>query len=233
MAAMVSNPFSTRFTRPGCIGPLDGSGQCVDIDRLLERLQDVGGTAAIVGPHGSGKSTLLVHLAEAIERRGGQSPRIRLHSWRDATAAWTAIRQSSAGGTVCIDSWECIGLATRLSGCGLLVTSHRGAGMPELIRCGTSVSLLSTIVRSLPDRACWHGILICEADIEAAFANHSGNLRESLYELYDRFEARGRRIRGGGGGGPDGPDGSDDCRDGIHEFANGFSYVGAPERNLG
>ena len=241
MAAMVSNPFSTRFTRPGCIGPLDGSGQCVDIDRLLERLQDLGGTAAIVGPHGSGKSTLLVHLAEAIERRGGQSPRIRLHSWRDATAAWTAIRQSAAGGTVCIDSWECIGVATRsllrvaarLSGCGLLVTSHRDAGMPELIRCGTSASLLSAIVRSLPDRACWHGILICEADIEAAFTNHSGNLRESLYELYDRFEARGRRIRGAGGGGPDGPDGSDDGRDGIHEFANGFSYVGAPERNLG
>jgi energy-coupling factor transporter ATP-binding protein EcfA2 len=241
MDAPVSNPFSTRFTRPGRIGPRDDAGQCVDVDRLLERLQDLGGTAAIVGPHGSGKSTLLVHLAEAIERRGGQSPRIRLHSWRDASAAWTAIRQSAAGGTVCIDSWECIGqptrillrVAARLSGCGLVVTAHRGAGMPELIRCGTSARLLHAIVRSLPDHTGWHGTLIREADIEAAFVKHGGNLRESLYELYDRFESVGRRIRGCRGAGPDGLDGSDDGHHGIHEFVDGFSYVGAPERNLG
>jgi energy-coupling factor transporter ATP-binding protein EcfA2 len=241
MSAIVSNPFSTRFTRPGRIEPLDGTGRRVDIDALLERFHGLGSTAAIVGPHGSGKSTLLTHLAEAIERRGGQSLRIRLHSWRDAFAAWTVIRRSAAGDTVCIDSWECVGpttrillrLAARLSRCGLLVTSHRGAGMPELMRCGTSASLLSAIVRSLPDHACWYKTLIDEADIEAAFANHSGNLRESLYELYDRFESRRRRIRGCGGAGPDGGDGSDGVRQRIHEYTGGFSYVGAPERNLG
>jgi len=241
MSAMVSNPFSTRFTRPGRIEPFDGAGRRVDIDGLVERFRGLGSTAAIVGPHGSGKSTLLTHLAEAIERRDGQSSRIRLHSWRDALAAWRVIRHSAACGTVCIDSWECIGpatrillrLAARLSGCGLLVTSHRGTGMPELMRCGTSADLLSAIVRSLPDHACWYGTLICEADIEAAFTKHSGNLRESLYELYDRFESRGRRIRGYGGAGPDGGDGSEGGRPGIHEFIGGFSYVGAPERNLG
>jgi energy-coupling factor transporter ATP-binding protein EcfA2 len=241
MSAMVSNPFSTRFTRPGRIDPLDDAGRRVDIDGLLERFRGLGSTAAIVGPHGSGKSTLLTHLAEAIERRGGRSSRVRLHSWRDALAAWKVIRQSAAGDAVCIDSWECIGpatrillrLAARLSGCGLLVTSHQGTGMPELMRCGTSTSLLSAIVRSLPDHACWYETLICEADIEAAFANHRGNLRESLYELYDRFESRGRRIPGCVGADPDGGDGSDGVRHGIHEFTSGFSYVGAPERNLG
>ena len=238
---MVSNPFSTRFTRPGRIEPLDDAGRPVDVDGLLERLRDLGGTAAIVGPHGSGKSTLLAHLAEAIERRGGQSPRIRLRSWRDGLAAWRAIFQSVAGATVCIDSWECIGpatrillrLAARLSGCGLLVTSHRGVGMPELARCGTSASLLRAIVRSLPHCPDWHGTLICEADIEAAFANHGGNLRESLYTLYDRFEAGQRRIRAVVGPGSDGHDGSDGGRYKIHGFADGFSYAGAPERNLG
>ena len=238
---MVSNPFSTRFTRPGRIEPLDDAGRPVDVEGLLERLLDLGGTAAIVGPHGSGKSTLLAHLAEAIERRGGQSPRIRLRSWRDGLAAWRAICQSVAGATVCIDSWECIGpttrillrLAARLSGCGLLVTSHHGVGMPELTRCGTSASLLRAIVRSLPHSPDWHGTLICEADIDAAFANHSGNLRESLYTLYDRFEAGRRRVRAVVGTGPDGHDGSDGGHHGIHEFADGFSYAGAPERNLG
>jgi energy-coupling factor transporter ATP-binding protein EcfA2 len=238
---MMSNPFSTRFTRPGRIEPLDGAGRCVDIEGLLGRLQGLGGTAAIVGPHGSGKSTLLVHLADAIERCGGRSSRIRLQSWRDALAAWMVIRQSAAGDTICIDSWESIGpairvllrLAARLSGCGLLVTSHRGTGMPQLTRCGTSASLLSAIVRSLPDHACWYETLICEADIEAAFASHGGNLRESLYELYDRFEARRRRVRGAWGASPDGSDGSDGGRHEIYEFIGGFSYVGAPERNLG
>jgi len=241
MVTMVSNPFSTRFTRPGRIEPLDDAGRRVDVDELLERLHGLGGTAAIVGPHGSGKSTLLAHLAEAIERRGGRSLRIRLHSWRDSLAAWRAIRQSAAGDTLCIDSWECIGPATcillrltaRLSGCGLLVTSHRATGMPELTRCGASASLLGAIVRSLPDHAGWYETLIYEADIEAAFANHGGNLRESLYELYDRFESRRRRIRGVGGASPDGSDGSDGGRHEIHEFEGGFSYVGAPERNLG
>ena len=105
--------------------------------------------------------------------------------------------------------------------------------MPELTRCGTSASLLRAIVRSLPHSPDWHGTLICEADIDAAFANHSGNLRESLYTLYDRFEAGRRRVCAVVGTGPDGHDGSDGGRDGIHEFADGFSYAGAPERNLG
>jgi energy-coupling factor transporter ATP-binding protein EcfA2 len=241
MAVPVSNPFSTRYTRPGCIHPLDGGGRRVDVDGLLERLQRLGGTAAIVGPHGSGKSTLLAHLAEAIERRGGNASRIRLQASRDAWTAWRAIRQSAAGATICIDSWERIGLATRgllrvaacLSGCGLLVTSHRWAGMPELTRCATSAKLLRAIVGSLPDHVCWHGTLIHDADIEAAFAIHGGNLRESLYELYDRFEARGKRIHGASGAGPADRDGSDGGRHGIHESADGFSYAGAPERNLG
>lgn len=238
---MVSNPFSTRFTQPGRIVPLDDTGRRIDADRLLERLNALGGTASIVGPHGSGKSTMLVHLADAIKRRGGQATWIRLHSRQDAWAAWTAIRGSAPGGTVCIDSWERLGLATRsllrlvahLSGCGLLVTAHRGTGMPELTRCGTNAILLHAIVGSLPDHARWHGMLIREADVEAAFANHGGNLRESLYELYDRFESAGRHFRGVWDTGSDGVDGSDGVGHGIHEFADGFSYGGAPERNLG
>ena len=241
MADLGSNPFATRFTRPGRIEPLDHLGRRIDVDAVLERLQCLGGTAAIVGPHGSGKSTLLVHLADSLERRGERVQRVRLHSWRDASAAWKAIRRAPARGTVCIDSWECLGAVTRsmvraaarLSGCGLLVTAHHGAGMPQLVRCGTTASLLRSIVRTLPGHECWHGTWIREADIEAAFAVHGGNLRESLYELYDRFEACARQARAVRGDGPDAGDGCAGGRQEIHEFAGGFSYVGAPERNLG
>jgi len=236
-----SNPFVTRFTRPGRIESLDVTGSPVDLWEILDRLQSLGGTAAIVGPHGSGKSTLLTHLAAAIERRGRRVSRVRLHSWRHVPRVWNAIREAAAGGTVCVDSWECLGvtsrgvlrLAARLSGCGLLVTAHRASGMPVLVSCGTSERLLRAIVRSLPGHDRWHGKLIHEPDIEAAFAMHGGNLRESLYELYDRFEACASRIRAVGG---DHYDGRDGCADGgrrIHESADGFSYAGAPERNLG
>ena len=241
MPAPVSNPFATRFTRPGRIEPLDAMGRPVDTDMLLTRLRSLGGAAVIAGPHGSGKSTLLMHLANAIEARGERAPRIRLRSVHDVLAAWVAIRQAANGGTACIDSWECLGrparyglqVAAHLSGSGLLVTSHHSAGLPVLVRHDTSPSLLHAIVRGLPDHDSWHGRLITPSDIEEAFVKHGGNLRESLYELYDRFETRAERFRTVGGEGSSGHDGSSFRQRGIHEFTDGFSYVGAPERNLG
>jgi energy-coupling factor transporter ATP-binding protein EcfA2 len=241
MSAPVSNPFATRFTRPGRIEPLDAMGHPVDTDLLLTRLHSLGGAAAIVGPHGSGKSTLLAHLANAIEARGVRAPRSRLRSLHDVPAAWMAIRQAANGGTACIDSWECIGrparyglqVAAHLSGSGLLVTSHRSDGLPVLVLHDTSPALLHAIVRGLPDHDSWHGRLITPSDVEEAFVKHGGNLRESLYELYDRFETRVERSRTVGGAGSSDHDGSSFRQRGIHEFVDGFSYVGAPERNLG
>ncbi len=239
---LASNPFSTRFTRPGSIASLDLSGTPIDVGMLCDRLERLGGTAAILGPHGSGKSTLLTHLAEEITRRGGHAPCIRVRSWRDATNVWAAIRRAPPDATVCVDSWECLGLPARVllrlmagvSCCGLLVTSHHGAGLPVLRRCVTSPALLHAIVASLPDHERWHGTLIESTAIDEAFANHGGNLRESLCELYDRFEARNRGGPAGGGGDDPADDaGRADRRREIHECTDGFSYAGAPERNLG
>jgi len=207
MPSMVSNPFSTRHTRPGSIATLDATGRPVDLDVLLDRLQGLGGTAAIVGPHGSGKSTLLTHLATALERQGGRVPRIRLHSRADVPAVWMAIRQADPGDTICIDSWECTGrlaggllrMKASMMGRHLLVTSHQRAGFPELMQCTTSPALLRSIVGCLPDHELWLGTLVHTADIDRAFATHGGNLRESLYELYDRFEAAASQIQGVGG----------------------------------
>ena len=52
-----------------------------------------------------------------------------------------------------------------------------------------SFRLLRAIVAALPD----HGGLIQDEDLTAAFARHGGNLRESLSDLYDRFEERARQ----------------------------------------
>ena len=60
-----SNPFATRYTRPGQLEPLDAEGRPIDLPALLQECARLGRAVAIVGPHGSGKSTLLRRLYEA------------------------------------------------------------------------------------------------------------------------------------------------------------------------
>ena len=63
-----SNPFSTRFVRPGaipfCFPQGEGAGT------LVTRLERQGWWGQIVGPHGSGKSTLLAQLRPHLEAAG-------------------------------------------------------------------------------------------------------------------------------------------------------------------
>lgn len=203
----MANPFSTRFTRPGRIVPLDADGLPVDVDRMVGRFDRLGGSAAIVGPHGSGKSNLLVHLAAAIGRRGRRAVTVRVRARRDVPAVLAAIRAAGPGGTVCIDGWECLGCiaggvlrsAARVAGRGLLVTSHRPAGFTVLFRSGTSARILRALVATLSDSGNWLGATLPPDVIDAAFAGSGGNLREALYWLYDRYEARTRPALGGPG----------------------------------
>jgi energy-coupling factor transporter ATP-binding protein EcfA2 len=207
----IGNPFATRHTRPGRLEPLDSDGCPRDVAAVLNRLAALGGRAAIRGPHGSGKTTLLEHLAHALEARGTVVERVRLRAWRDgATAAATdcaaafrAIVRCPTGGTVCIDGWEQMGPAATaagalawLRGCGLIVTTHRATRLPLLVACDTSPALLAGLVRRLPGHASWGGSVIRDADLEAAFLSTRGDIRESLYELYDRFEERRRPPAG-------------------------------------
>jgi len=199
-----TNPFSTRFVRPGMVEPLDAEGRPIDLAALAARLCKLG-CGAIEGSHGHGKTTLLAALAAELTAVGHHAPLIKLRTAADAGGAIAAILRAPRAGRgrcdetpasfICIDSWECLGwrrvlvrLAARARGCGLLVTSHRRTGLPVLWTCGTSRELLSAIVHSLPK----HDGRITAGDVVAAFVAHGGNLRESLFFLYDRFECRVR-----------------------------------------
>jgi energy-coupling factor transporter ATP-binding protein EcfA2 len=194
-----TNPFSTRYTRPGVVPPLDADGAALDVDGLIVAFDRSGRVAAIVGPHGSGKSTLLVHVASALARQGRQAVVVRVRSWRDVPrllrVSWTWSRH----GVLCVDSWESLGLAggvlrrlAHMTRRGLLVTSHERAGFPELIRTGTSERLLRVIVEGLPDSAAWFGESVLPGDVTDAFVRSGGDLRDALGSLYDLFE---RRVR--------------------------------------
>ncbi|MFM1905023.1 MAG: hypothetical protein RLZZ440_2923 [Planctomycetota bacterium] len=204
----VLNPFATRFTQPGQIVPVDAAGQPVDLAALLERLDCLGGRAAIVGPHGSGKSTLLAHLRAQATARGQPTAIRRLGNgvWRDTAVAVKTVLWAANGSMVCLDSWERLGplarLATRLAarcrGCQLVVTTHRPAGLPVLMHHEPTVATLRSIVQQLPNAHDWLGPVIREADLHKAFTRHAPNLREALFSLYDLFEERqvGRRVSG-------------------------------------
>ncbi|NBW86952.1 MAG: hypothetical protein EBR23_09035 [Planctomycetia bacterium] len=195
VAAVIVNPFSTRFTRPGRLPPLDAAGRQLDIDTLLRALRTGGGDAAIVGPHGTGKTTLLLALAGRLAAVGGLAGLIRLHSPGDVPLLLRGLLGAAHGSTLCVDGWERLGLwgmalrmLARWRGCRLVVTSHRAPGLPILVRSEGNLPVLLALVARLPD----HGGLIDKADIVAAHRRHGGNLRESLYELYDRFQCRCR-----------------------------------------
>lgn len=189
------NPFTTRHTRPGRLVPRDADGAPLDLDALVARARALR-AVAIVGPHGAGKTNLLTALAGRLAAAGHLAGLVRARSRPDAALVLRAVREAPPDSTLCIDGWEAVGavrgmLIRRWARCrrvGLIVTSHRPTGMPVVVRCATTAALLARLVAELPG----HGGVIAKVDVEQAFRAHRGDIREALYDLYDRFE---RRIR--------------------------------------
>lgn len=186
------NPFSTRFIRPGCVAPLDPTGRPLPVAALAARVR-AAPLHAIVGPHGSGKSNLLAALAAELEQQG-PTRLVRVRSAGDVPIVMRSIMRGGAGAVVCIDGWERLGMAGRWAircaarwRCSsLLVTAHRAHHLPVLVACAPTATLLGHIVATLPS----HGGRIEPGDLTAAFTRHTGNIREALLDLYDRFEER-------------------------------------------
>lgn len=196
-----SNPFATRFTRPGAIAPLDAAGSPIDLDEVLGRLTALGGSGSIEGLHGRGKTTVLLALAGRACVRGQAVTVRRVRSVFDLDGIFRDLVRLPIGGTLFIDGWESLGwfpchltrCLAAFRGCRLVVTSHRPSGLPRVMWCRTSPRLLAKIVAQLPDP----GAVIDAHDVGEAFDRHGGDLRESLYDLYDRFERRARsRVAG-------------------------------------
>jgi len=186
------NPFSTRFIRPGRVRPLDAAGLPLPLDSLSREARRHR-ICALVGGHGSGKSNLLNALATTLAREVVVH-RVGVRSVGDVAVLVRTMWSAGGGAIVCVDGWERLGWivrrlmpgVARLRGCRLLVTAHRAGGLPVLVHCATSLELLAGVIAELPPAALGLG----PAERAAAFARHAGNLRETLLDLYDRFEER-------------------------------------------
>lgn len=193
------NPFATKYTRLGAVQPLADDGSPFDPAAVLTRLEDEGGCGVFVGPHGSGKSTRLEACAHATEMRGLAVRRVRLRKRLDLWDAWKAVLGMPAGGLVCVDSLEqaggvgafCLTRLARLRGVRLLATCHTPCGLPVMASCQTSLGLLKRVVEQLPS----HEGLVSQHDLADAFSAANGNIRDALFELYDRAETARSRQR--------------------------------------
>jgi hypothetical protein len=190
----LSNPFSTRWVRPGMI-PFQFAPGC-GAAKLTERLALLNWRAAIRGPHGSGKSTLLAALLPEIERRGHRPVQFALHDGqRRLPATLIAAFPCESATIVVLDGYEQLSRWSRWrldrlcrrSDCGLLVTTHGATRLAELFHTVTDIMLAQQVVKGLlPDDY----DVITRQDVADAFTANVGDLRETLFSLYDLVEQR-------------------------------------------
>lgn len=188
-----SNPFATRFTRPGAIEFLFPPGESAQ--GLVDRLRDQGWQGGIVGPHGAGKSTLLATLNEPLNVAGRNVVQATLHQGEtdlpqslDDWRRWTPATQVIVDGYEQLTWWSRSKLARRIRDrqAGLLATSHAPTGLPLLISVEPRLDAAQEVVRHLlPDES-----MVKTSDIEQHFRACDGNIREMLFQLYDVYQAR-------------------------------------------
>lgn len=165
---------------------------------LLERLEALEFRAALVGPEGHGKTSFLEQLGERLEARGFTTRRATLRRGQrrlPRSERRRLFRNLGSRDVLLIDGaqelsrWARWWLRRRSRAAGgLVVTSHREGLLPTLLRCETSPELLEDLVAELlgvKDRED-----LAALDLPALYEHHDGNVREALWQLYDRWAVR-------------------------------------------
>jgi energy-coupling factor transporter ATP-binding protein EcfA2 len=171
----------------------------------VERFAAANWRGAIIGPHGSGKSTLLETLRPALVAAGHSISSIALRdrqrrlprSFIDRTKASPVTHSGEECFIVIVDGYEQLLWLERLKlirecrrrQLGLLVTSHAATCLPTLIRLTPNRQLIEQLVRELCDQVSTH---VAAEEVVASHACHGSNVREILFDLYDRYERRRR-----------------------------------------
>ncbi len=194
VSAARDNPFSTNRVRPGALPFLFPAGQ--NAETLVGRLQQAGWWGEIIGRHGSGKSTLLAPLTAAIERAGQRTVLVTLHDGqRRLPLDLRRDGRLRPPLVLIVDGYEQLGRWRRLllkrfcrrQGIGLLVTAHASMGLPPLCETTVTLDLAEQIVRQLLGN---QSSPFTAAEVSQALSRRGGDLRETLFDLYDLYEQR-------------------------------------------
>lgn len=194
--SFLSNPFATRFVRPGGLAWISSPDNSVAT--IAERFKrEHRCQAAIVGPHGSGKSTLLAHLVPRLGEVGWyQSPDNQSGLLNpDGAVVWLGLRRASQrplpqvmasrkywgpNGLLVVDGFEqlrpwealCVRVTQRAAKMGLLATCHRRSRVPYLS--------LATLVNTHADVAAVQRLVALRLSSTTGF---SPALKEELTQL--------------------------------------------------
>jgi hypothetical protein len=195
------NPFATCWTRPGAIPFQFANGDSAQ--RVVDRLAAQHWWGSIVGPHGSGKSTLLDTLKPMLLAAGKRPHSIALQNGQRRLPCefLTAIRErgGDCGTIVIVDGYEQLAWferwrlthRCRRTNCGLLITSHKLTRITLFIRLTPDECLVQRLVGELCRKM---STRITPEDVTASHACHGSNVREILFDLYDRHEALRRHC---------------------------------------
>jgi hypothetical protein len=190
-AAPTVNPFVTRNVRPGALPFFFPDGETVE--RLIERLRNNDWWGQITGGHGSGKSALLAALAPALDRAGRTTMTVRLcDGQRRLPGDFRAACERCRAAIVIVDGYEQLGRLARFGlrrfcrrrKIGLVVTAHDSAGLPDLYTTTVDAALAWRIVARLQGEPA----RVTPEDVADLLARHRGDMRETLFGLYDLYE---------------------------------------------
>ena len=186
------NPFRTQRIRPGAIPFVFPADQ--NADRLALRLRLNGWWGEIIGPHGSGKSTLLATVIPAIQNAGKNTTLIELHDCqRRLPLDPERDRRLDCRMVLVVDGYEQLSYWSRFRlkrlcrrrGCGLLVTSHDSVGLPRLYRTAVTLRLAEQVIDRLLGSS---PSPLNTGELADCLTRHRGDLRETLFELYDLYQ---------------------------------------------
>jgi hypothetical protein len=192
------NPFSSCWTQPKNQAYQFPAGKSVDL--LISHLENQGWWGQVLGPHGIGKSTLLTTLAWELNRRGYD---IKTHPLRatgrphrlEFADSPTARHKTIVlvDGYEQLHPWSAWWLRTRCrwTGAGLLVTTHRPCSLPVLARLLPDLEIVQRLVAKLSQHT---RTSVTRSVVKASYLAHRGNVREILFDLYDRHERYRRGI---------------------------------------
>ena len=186
---MSSNPFSTKFIRPGAIAYQCTPGKSIAYyaDCFLSNAR----RGQVVGPHGSGKSTFVMAFQKELAARGLDVHLITLHSFDKS--GLNSLLTFQPGSILILDGFEQLPhwrrfriiLSTRRRNIGLLTTSHVSFGLPTLLETSVDLESAQNLVRTLTGSE-------PPENLEFLLKKHNGNLREVFFDLYDECEAKAR-----------------------------------------
>ena len=193
-----SNPFRSSNIRPGANSFVFNSHVVVD-DLFRELCRNRQGQ--IVGPHGSGKSTLMLNVVRCASAAGFRVAQYILdarHRVRQGPTDQMLLGVDRALAEIdllAIDGFEQLSRRERSltvkkcrsRGKHLLITSHRDLGLADIYRTKVDLKIARCVVAEICDRE-----LVpppSDAQLEQLLRQHRGNLRETLFALYDEYRS--------------------------------------------